>query len=912
MTPPDRPDAEGAMLRHPQAAKHGTKARTRRLAASVNDPILASKITAPKVPDWAVPRPRISKQVAEGTRWCPLTVVTGPPGAGKTMALALWAAAEPGTVAWVGLDEFDNRPGVFWSYVMAALRRSGVAIPSTLRGVPQEKDDDGFLYRLTAALAVLEPPVTMVLDDLHLLTEPGVLKGLEFVLRNVGSGLRLVAASRMDPLLPLHRYRLARQLAEIRASDLAFSTAEAGLLLAQHGSMLTADSLESLTERTEGWAAGLRLAAISLGTHPDPGQFVKDLIVEDSALVGYLVDEVLNVQPPDVRDVLLSTSILEHVSADAAADLTGDEQAAGILMALVRTNAFVQPIGSGWYRYHTLFAEMLRLKLRREYPDRVVALHQRAARWYERNGLLTDAVRHAARAGDWQLAAGLVIDQLAVGQIIEPRDGHRLAEEFADMPLDQAWTWPQPQLISAALALSAGRYETCAAALDAADGLLQHCPADQQATSRLTAAVIRLTASLRTGDLTAAATAASRAELMLSGVPDARLARHPDLSRRVLSGRAAVELWSGQLDEAARLLEAGAAGAAAGGEYEQACWAGQLALVEALRGRLGRAAELAGQADIVASEQRSHGSNPNAASLVALAWVHLQRNELRETRGWIKQADAALGVSPDRLIGALAYLVAAGGALAEGRATVAAQIITRARSGWPVPAWLDQQLSLVESRACEAVGDTRAALAAAEQAGLDTSLEAAVALAHAWAAAGDGESAQHALAPVLMASGEVPDRVRLQAWLVDARLSYANGDGARGRRSLAAALRLAEREQVRLPFVVERGWLGPVFRRDPELAGTHWRLLAPALGHEQLSAPERPSDQAPVLMLEPLTDREREVLVHVSGLLNTAEVASEMYISVNTVKTHLRNIYRKLAAAHRSEAVRRARQLKLI
>ena len=561
--------------------------RGRRSSVSAADPILASKITAPNVPDWAVHRPRITKLVAEGTRWCPLTVVTGPPGAGKTMALALWAAAEPGTVAWVGLDEFDNRPGVFWSYVVAALRRSGVAIPRTLRGVPQETDDDGFLLRLTAALAALEPPVTLVLDDLHLLTEPGVLKGLEFVLRNVGPGLRLVVASRMDPLLPLHRYRLAGQLTEIRAADLAFSTDEAGLLLAQHGgSMLSADSLESLTERTEGWAAGLRLAAISLGTHPDPGQFVKELIAEDSALIGYLVDEVLNVQPPEVREVLLSTSILEHVSADAAVDLTGNEQAAGILMALVRTNAFVQPIGSGWYRYHTLFAEMLRLKLRHEHPDRVVILHQRAARWYERNGLLTDAVRHASRAGDWQLAAGLVIDQLAVGQIIEPRDRQGLAEEFADMPLDRAWTRPQPPLISAALALSAGRYEPCAAALDAADDLLQRFPADQQATSRLAAAVIRLTASLRAGDLTAAAAAAGRAELMLSAVPDATLARHPDLSRLVLSGRAAVELWSGRLDQAARLLEAGAAGAVAGGESEQAGWAGQLALTEALRGRL--------------------------------------------------------------------------------------------------------------------------------------------------------------------------------------------------------------------------------------------------------------------------------------------------------------------------------------
>ena len=881
-------------------------------SASAEAPILAAKITVPHVPDWAVQRPRITKLVAEGTRWCPLTVVTGPPGAGKTMALALWAAAETGTVAWVYLDEFDNRPGVFWSYVVAALRRVGVAVPKALRAVPQDAADDGFLLRLTAALAAQDPPVTLVLDDLHLLTEPEVLKGLEFVLRNVGPGLRLVVASRMDPLLPLHRYRLAGQLTEIRADDLAFSVDEAGALLAQHGGMLTPDSLESLTQRTEGWAAGLRLAAISLGTHPDPGQFVKELIAEDSALIGYLVDEVLDVQPPEIRDVLLSTSILEHVSADAAVDLTGNEQAAGILMALVRTNAFVQPIGSGWYRYHNLFAEMLRLRLRHEYPDRVTALHKRAARWYERNGLLTDAVRHASRAGDWQLAAGMVIDQLAIDQILEPRDGQCLTDEFATMPLGQSWTGPQPYLVSALIALSAGQHESCAAALDAADGLLERFPADQEAACRLVAAVIRLTASRRTGDLMAAATAANRAELMLSRVPGSKRARHPELSRRVMSGRAAVELWCGHLDAAAHVLEAGLAQTAFGGEYEQADWMGQLALVEAVRDRLDCAAKLASEAALVAGEHRPPGWKTNPAPLVALAWVHLQRNELRETRSLIKQADAALGVSPDKLVGAVAYLVAAGGALAEGRATVAAQIITRARSGWQVPAWLDQQLSLVESRACAAADDIPAALAAAERAGGGTSLEAAVTLAHAWAAAGDGDQALQALAPVLAADGEAPERIRLQAWLVDARLSYADGDSARGRRSLASALRLAEREQLRLPFVAERGWLGPVLRRDPELADTHRRLLAPVLGHDQLPAPVRAKEKAPVLLVEPLTEREREVLAHVACMLNTAEVASEMYISVNTVKTHLKNIYRKLAAAHRSEAVRRARQLQLI
>ena len=216
-----------------------------------------------------------------------------------------------------------------------------------------------------------------------------------------------------------------------------------------------------------GWAACLRLAAISLGTHPDPDLFVKELIAEDSAMTCYLVDEVLNVQPPEVREVLLSTSILEHVSVAAAVELTGDEQAAGILAALARTNALVQPIGSGWYRYHTLFTEMLRLRLRHDHPDRMVALHRRAARWYQRNGMLTNGVRHAAAAGDWPLAAAMVVDDLALGQIVEPQDGRCLADEFAGMPSGEAWQTPQPYLVTAAMAVCAGQHDAGAAALNA-------------------------------------------------------------------------------------------------------------------------------------------------------------------------------------------------------------------------------------------------------------------------------------------------------------------------------------------------------------------------------------------------------------------------------------------------------------
>ena len=896
-----------------QVAKQ-VAARARRPAVSAGVPIVAARITAPRVPDWALTRPRITALIAEGMRWCPLTLVTAPAGSGKTMALSLWAAAEPGAVAWVTVDQFDNRPGLFWAYVVAALRRSGVAVPEALPSARGRDTGHVFLLWLAAVLAAQDPPVTLVLDDLHLLSDPTVLDGLDYVMRNTGSGLRLLVAARMDPPLPLHRHRLAGELTEIRAADLAFTVAEAGELMARHGCTLTADSIECLTRRTEGWAAGLRLAAISMGTHPDPDQFVKELITDDSTLTGYLAAEVLNPQPPAVRDVLLSTSILERVSDEAASELTGNDQAGRILLALARANAFVQPAGSGWYRYHTLFAEMLRLKLQREHPDRVASLHRRAALWSERNGRLTDAVRHAAEAGDWQLASGMVVDGLAISEIIQPRGSPSLAGEFGGMPHGQAWTGPQPHLVSAAVALSAGRHESSTAALDVADGILARLPADQEIKSRLAAAIIRLTSGLRTGDLMMAAAAVVRAEVLVGTVPGDNLARSRKIRARVLSGRGAVELWSGHLDQAARTLDSGLAAATASGEEdERADCLAPLALVEALRGRLGRAATLATQATAAPAtgEPRLPGPHPNPTALVALAWVHLEHNELREAHDRLKQADAALGATADRLIGAVAWLIAAYAALAEGHAAAAGQIIATARSGWSVPAWLDQWLSLAESRAYAAAGDIPAALAAAGRAGSDTSPEAAVTLAYAWAAAGDGPNARRVLTAALATHSGVPELVRLQARLVDARLRYTSGDRVRGRRSLAAALQLAEREQLRLPFALERGWIGPVLRRDPDLAHAHRSLLAPTSCSYRL-LPQGVPDRAPILVVEPLTKREREVLRHTSRLLSSTETASEMHISVNTVKTHLTHIYRKLATTRRSEAVRRARQLDLI
>ena len=814
-------------------------ARVRPAVVSAGVPVLAAKITAPAVPDWAVARLRISKLITQGTRWCPLTVLTAPAGSGKTMALALWAAAQPGTVAWVCLDGYDNRPEVFWPAVVAALRRSGVALPAWSPAARGRAGDHVFLLGLAAALAAQDPPVTLVLDDLHLLTDSRVLDGLDYVLRNAGAGLRLAVSARTDPL-PLHRYRLAGQLTEIGAGDLAFTVAEAGELMARHGITLTAGPLAALTRRTEGWAAALRLAAISMAAHPDPGQFIEELITDDSVLTRYLVAEVLDPQPPAIRDLLLSTSILEHVSGEAASELSGNEDAESILPVLARANAFVQPAESGWYRYHTLFAEVLRLKLEHEQPDRAAALHRQAARWYERNGQLADAVRHATHVGDWPLAASIVIDGLAISEIIEQRGSRSLGEKFRVMPDGQAWTEPAPHLVSAAAALAAGRQEAGIAALDAADAILERLPAGQEAAGRLAAALIRLAAARRTGDLAAAAAAADRGEALAATVPGGSPARHRAIRVRLLAGRGVVELWSGQLDQAAQTLDSGVA--AAEGAAERARCLGPLALVEALRGRLGRAAALAAEA---AAARPAGQPRPDPAALAALAWVHLERNQLGEAHSRLNQAHAALDAAPDKLIRAVAWLAAAYGALAQGHTAVTAQTVARARSGWPVPAWLDERLSLVESWAHSAAGDAPAALAAAGRGGRETPPAAAVPLARAWLAAGDAENATRALTPVLAAGSSAPELVRLHGYLVDAQLAYGRADPARGRRSLASALRLAEPERLRLPFVIERGWIEPALRRDPELAGTHRRLLAQGPGHGQLPARGAPPFSGP-------------------------------------------------------------------
>jgi LuxR family transcriptional regulator, maltose regulon positive regulatory protein len=891
-------------------------ARPRGQVTGAEDPVLMSKITVPSPPAWAVRRPQIDKLITDGARG-PLTTITGPAGSGKTMAITMWAAADPApaTLVWITLDDYDNRPKVFWSYVVAALRRAGIAMPRVGPAAGRGPVDHIFLLRLSSVLAAQDPPVVMVLDDLHLVTEQDTLDGLAYVLRNATPGLCLVVSSRMDPLLPLHRYRLTGELTEIREDDLAFSVPETGLLMARQRITLSTDGLERIVGRTEGWAAGIRLAAISLDGHPNPEQFAKEFDAEESAVTSYLVDEVLNAQPPSIREFLLRTSILDRVCTDIARELTDDGQAEDVLPLLARANAFVRPAGHGWYRYHSLFTAVLRLKLRCEYPDQVAELHRRAARWFQQNGSLSEAVRHAADSGDWPLAARIAVDEFAIGQLIEPRGNRSLAEGFRRMPAEPTWAQPEPLLVEAAIELSGADGVPGAAALEAAEGILERLPAGEEIPARLAAAQVRLAVSRRIGDLDAAKAATANAGALLQEVPESRIARHPEIHAQVHFSRGMVELWSGDFDRAAATFSASIAAAAPpGGMYERGERLGYLALVEALRGRLSHAVELAGLA-AAAAETSSEGlaefSSP--AATVALAYVHLERNELRRAHSQLRLADGALRIAPDKLVSAIACLVAARCQLAEGATRAASDMIGRARLGWSPPRWLEHRLMLTQSRVYAAAGDIKSAVDLAERAEPQSALDAAVTLAQAWLAAGDHQAAGRALATGVASPGEPPDQVRLEGCLVDAQLSYGAGDGVRGRRSLERALRLGKSELLRLAFAMERAWIRPVLRRNPELAQAYQDLLEPGQMIISRVPPQRVNTgQAAPMIVEPLSEREREVLRLLSGMLTTAEIGTEMYISVNTVKTHLRSIYRKLSAAHRGEAVRRARELQLI
>ncbi|HEY2765767.1 MAG TPA: LuxR C-terminal-related transcriptional regulator [Pseudonocardiaceae bacterium] len=883
----------------------------------VADDVSTSKIGVPALPGWVISRPRLAARIDKGSRG-PLTVVTGAPGAGKTVAVASWVASladrgptsRPGPVAWMTVDDGDTDPDVFWCYLREALRRIGMGLPIAGRP-PSRADgvDHVGIAELASVLTRREQSVVLVLDDFCPPAGSALVTGLAYLLKLARPWLRLVIVSRRDLPLPLHRHRLTGDLTEIRSDDLAFTEREIDQLMAQHGVALRHESVRALRERTEGWAAGLRLAAMSMDGHPDPDEFVVQISSADHAIAGYLVEEVLDAQRPTVRRLLLTTSILDRVNAEIAVDLTAGTDGTEF-SDIVGQNAFIRPLGQGWYRYHQMFRDVLRLRLQHENPGQTAALHRRAAAWFSARNLLTEAVQHAAAALDWHAACGLIVDRLAIGDLLGLRPAPRLSAALRRMPAAVASADLPAALVVAALARASGDGEASQAALHRGTVLL--AGRGDAVTARLTVALLRLVHA-RNCHEAGIADAAAEVEELLGHVPQDLAGSRPDVRSLALAGRAVTEMWAGHWAPAA---ESFAAAYSAAAEAESTplrldCLA-HGALVEAFRGRWGRAAELATQAAQQTSAQAGPSPRGVAALEVVRAWILLQRYQLAEARRVLDQAVPALLDPAHPLMAAVYVLVTAYVDIAEGQEHRGLETLRRMCTIASVPSWLVRRRVLAEADAHTGMGAAVAAWQAAVRAGGSHTPDGAVALARAQLSAGHPVSALSTLRPALTEAVAVRSDVRVAAWLLDAQSSYATGNPSRGRRSLDRALRLGDREQVRLPFAAFSPWLRSVLRCDQDLARQYLRLLQPLrIGIGSYSEPGETADPGPVMSRQ-LSDRELEVLQHLAQMRTSEEIAAEMYVSINTIKTHLKSIYRKLAVTRRGDAVRRAQQLDLL
>ena len=425
----DRLDSAAHALAQPQPGgdNHRASRPSRTRGESGREPLLPTKLVIPVAPPDTIARPRLNSRLERaGTR--KLTLISAPAGFGKTTLLSHWAARSPWPVAWVSLDSADNDPTRFWSYFVAALNQleSGIAggVVALLTS-QQPAPISSALDRLLAALASLSRDLVLVLDDYHLIDAEGIHEGITFLLDHIPARAHLVIASRVDPPLPLARLRVRDHLVEIRATDLRFMPEEAAAFFRVAAQLeLPDDDLAALAERTEGWIAGLKLAALALQDREDRSEVLARFNGTHRHIADYLADEVLRRQDPALQRFLLETSILDRLSAPLCDAVTGRNDARKTLEWLDRANMFLVPLDEArcWYRYHHFFGEFLRERLRQEHDDGWITLHQRAARWYTANHLASNAIEHWLMAEDWEQAAD-VIDELARAMFLP--DGER-------------------------------------------------------------------------------------------------------------------------------------------------------------------------------------------------------------------------------------------------------------------------------------------------------------------------------------------------------------------------------------------------------------------------------------------------------------------------------------------------------
>ncbi|WP_088284323.1 LuxR C-terminal-related transcriptional regulator [Kineosporia sp. A_224] len=893
-------------------------------------PLLQTKLYLPRPRAGVVPRARLHGRL-DGAAGAKVVLVCAPAGFGKTTLLAQWLAEQEAPplgrrAAWLSLDRGDDDPVTFWTYVVTALR--SVAPEAGADALALLGDGGPVQIRLVLTtllndLAVPGGEVVLVLDDYHLVEAREVHEEMAFLLEHLPPRVRLVLAGRADPPLPLARLRARGELVEVRAADLRFTPDEAtAYLVGVMGLPVTARDVAALDDRTEGWIAALQLAALSMQGREDVSGFVAGFTGDDRYVVDYLVEEVLQRQPPAVRDFLLQTSVLARLTGPLCDAVTGQQGGRAALEALDRGNLFVVPLDDHRraYRYHHLFGDVLRARLAEESPDLVRTLHRRASDWYAGNGDPAEGIRHATAAQDFDRAADLV--ELAMTDARRTRQEAALRHWIEQLPAGLVRARPVLANGLAGALLSTGEVEGVERHLRDAEQALADDPRarDEQELRRVPAgiAVHRAGLALALGDPAATVAHARRALELLEA--DHHIARGAATALVGLASwvtgdlDAAVTAYSGCL---VSLERAGHASDVLGCSLS-------LADIQVTQGRLREARRTYEQALRLRPPDGAPPLRGTADMLVGLAALHLEHDDLAEAERLLTQAEA-LGehnglpqnayrsrVVRARLLQVQGDPAGALALLGEAQRRYVGDMSPDVR---PVAAVRARAL-LAQGRLAEVLDWVR---------GRDLSVDDApdhlreyehVTLARALLARhgadGDGDAlaAATTLLDRLAAAAEAGGRTgSLVEVLVLRALAARAGSDLRGAlEPLGRALALAGPEGYVRLFLDEGPPLAALLRsaagRGPA-SGYAARLLA-AGGTD---APRPPARQG---LVEPLSDRERDVLRLLATELSGPEIAGELVVSLNTVRTHTKSIYAKLGVNSRRAAVRRAQELDLL
>jgi LuxR family transcriptional regulator, maltose regulon positive regulatory protein len=842
-----------------------------------------------------------------------VTVVSAPPGSGKTSLLRGWAKrATDRRVAFVTVDRDEHDGLRFWRAILDAVRRS--AHPADRDVHPADGatlDENQLTDLIVSEFAAREGPVVLIIDDLHELKSPSALAQLERLLARLPSSAHLVLSSRRDPPIRLHQIRLADQHAEIRANALRFTERETQALLAASGVTLSDAGVTALHQRTEGWAAGLRLAVISLSGHPDPERFVAEFSGTDRAIGEYLMAEMLERQPEDVQNMMLRTALVDRVNGELADLLTGRSGCEQILLELEDANAFVTSLDveRTWFRYHQLLADFLRLELRRRSADEVPELHRLAARWFADRGSVIEAVRHRLAAGDWTDAARLVADH-SFSWVLDGEAG-TINSVLDAFPEGASADHPDLALAHAAAELNQGRLEEAAAQLTLAERQVQGTPAARRRRLIVAIASLRLALARRNGQFTEVIEQVQLLDASIAHDSNGPVAMDTELRAVALLNLGIVETWSGRLDDADRHLSEGALLAQAIGRpyLEVGCRAhqgfpSQLVSVATAYQRSRETIRLA----------ERHGLEKRPILVPALGTagcMAIWMGEFDEGEAWLQRAwdFAEEQIDP----AARVLLHVATGMLHAGRGqhrmaleqyTSAAQVqslLTGSHALAPLIAgWLASAYARLGMP--DAARETLAAFP------LEADHKGAIANAYALIHLTEGNPAS-ALDVLQESPTTQPAFNRVETHLLVGIAHLQLGDRNAAAGAAEAALKSAEPDRLIFPFAMTGA--AELLDVVPHHGTSHGALLADIVDLLQGASGSR-ADQALAPARVELSPSEIRVLRYLPTNLTRPEIAQELYVSVNTVNTHIRNIYLKLGARDRSSAVERARGLRLI